>query len=82
MGVTKSERGKGIAVQFYRKIEEIASSNGISLLATRTWSINDTHIEILSNHGYKLAKRIKSDRGPGIDSVYYMKDLQSDAVCD
>ena len=82
VGVTKSERGKGIAVQFYRKIEEIASSNGISLLATRTWSINDTHIEILSNHGYKLAKRIKSDRGPGIDSVYYMKDLQSDAVCD
>ena len=42
-------------------------------IATRTWSTNYAHMHILNNLGFKLVQRDINDRGPNIDSVYYLK---------
>ena len=74
LGVLKSERGQGIANQFYKKIEEIATMQNAKIIATRTWGFNKTHINLLLNSKYK-SHVIKNDRGPGIDTVYLTKDI-------
>ena len=38
---------------------------------TRTWSTNLAHIKILSGFDFCEIKRIRNDRGVGIDTVYY-----------
>ena len=42
-------------------------------IATRTWSANYAHIHILDILGFKLVQRILNNRGPNIDTVYYLK---------
>ncbi|MBQ5777912.1 MAG: hypothetical protein IIV97_03730 [Oscillospiraceae bacterium] len=38
---------------------------------TRTWSTNLAHIKILAGFDFCEMKRIKNDRGEGIDTVYF-----------
>lgn len=76
IGVTKGERGNGITNSFYRLIEEkVRKSNLNNVIATRTWSTNKTHIKILINMGYKQIILIKNDRGKGVHTVYFAKEL-------
>ncbi len=42
---------------------------------TRTWSTNDVHIKILSNFGITEFHRIKDDRGKGVDTIYFTKNI-------
>jgi aspartate/glutamate racemase len=72
VGVTKGERGNGIADQFYKEIEKIAKEQKVKTIATRTWNSNKTHLKILSSLGYR-PYIIKNDRGVGIDTVYLVK---------
>jgi GNAT superfamily N-acetyltransferase len=74
IGVTKGERGNGITGLFYKRIEEIAKKDGANIITTRTWNTNQTHIKIASDFGYERHV-IKNDRGPGIDTVYLIKDI-------
>lgn len=76
IGVTKGERGNGITKQFYKRIEEeILKQKTSTHVATRTWSTNRTHIRILESIGYELIIQLKDDRGPGIHTVYYAKEI-------
>jgi aspartate/glutamate racemase/ribosomal protein S18 acetylase RimI-like enzyme len=76
IGVTKGERGHGITNHFYRMIEEIVNKYTINdFVATRTWSTNRTHINILIDLGYKNILTIKNDRGNGIHTVYFAKEI-------
>jgi ribosomal protein S18 acetylase RimI-like enzyme/aspartate/glutamate racemase len=78
IGVTKGARGNGIAKQFYKKIEEEAKKKATcTKVATRTWSMDKTHIRILESMGYKKVIEIENDRGLGIHTVYYAKDLNN-----
>lgn len=76
IGVTKGERGNGITKKFYGVLEDIVSMNNeTNWIATRTWSTNRTHIRILLSLGYKQLLEKKSDRGSGISTVYFGKEI-------
>lgn len=63
-------RGRGITRQMYELLfEEYKSSN----IFTRTWSTNFAHIKILDKFGFAEHLRIKDDRAPGVDTVYFVK---------
>lgn len=73
--VEPESRGQGLTGKMYQKLFQI-SRGGI--VATRTWSANDAHLSILRKMDFQLIKRIPDDRGPGIDTVYYLKEIESD----
>jgi len=79
VGVTKGKRGNGITNQFYKEIEKLVKSNATNnFIATRTWSMNKTHIKILTDLKYKQISIIENGRGAGIDTVYYAKQVIND----
>ena len=63
-------RNKGYTKKLY---DVILTERKETNKATRTWSTNFTHIHILDKLGFKLAQRDLNDRGPNIDTVYYLK---------
>ena len=63
-------RGRGITKQMYTLLfEEYKSAN----IFTRTWGTNFAHIKILDKFGFSEHLRIKDDRAPGVDTVYFVK---------
>ena len=63
-------RNRGITTSMYNKLFEHRPGK---IYATRTWSLNHTHISLLDKLGFSLILRLKDDRGAGIDTVYYSK---------
>ena len=72
--ICPEQRGKGLVKELYRAILGEAQQVGHSVL-TRTWSSNDAHIRVLIRFGFAEVKRIPDGRGPGIDTVYYKKEM-------
>ena len=64
-------RGKKLAESVYTAL---AAHHPGHALCTRTWSANDAHITVLKNLGFRELLRQKDHRGPGIDTVYYIKE--------
>ena len=69
-------RHRGIATDLYRHLERHASSRYLSV---RTWSTNAAQVTLLQSLGYRELSRIRDDRGEGLDTVYYLRDLSEDA---
>ena len=69
-------RHRGIATGLYRVLERCSSSRYFSV---RTWSTNAAQMTLLQSLGYRELARIRDDRGEGIDTVFYLKDLSDDA---
>lgn len=63
-------RGRGITAEMYRTL--FSARPGHSA-ATRTWSQNHAHLAVLRRLGFTPALTLADDRGPGIDTVYYIK---------
>ena len=63
-------RRRGITKGFY---EKMSAEYGDRNIFTRTWSTNASHTSLLKAYGFDEYKRIKNDRGEGIDTVYYLK---------
>lgn len=61
-------RNRGITNRLYHALMERFVGYHIF---TRTWSTNDSHTRILSSRKFYEYKRLKDDRGEGIDTVYY-----------
>ena len=71
--VAKSERGKGLTSKMYTYLfSELYSDRYVY---TRTWSTNIAHTKILQRFGFSEFKRIKDDRGVGIDTVYFERKV-------
>ena len=70
--VSPKYRGRGITSEMYKKLFDNTRDG---FVATRTWSENNAHIHILKKMGFKLLMTLKDDRGPGIDTVYYGKEI-------
>lgn len=68
--IDKNCRNRGHTQRMYNFLLNERKEKNI---ATRTWSTNYAHIHILGNLGFKLVHRDINDRGPNIDSVYYLK---------
>ena len=69
--VSPGQRGRGLTGRMYRAL--ISARPG-KRTATRTWSENRAHLHLLRRLGFELAYRIPDDRGPGVDTVYYVHE--------
>lgn len=63
-------RGRGLTKSMYSLLFETFRDRNI---CTRTWSTNIAHISILSKFGFETLCTLPDDRGPGIDTVYFVK---------
>ena len=70
--VEPASRRKGITRRMYQTLFEKSLDLPV---ATRTWSTNHEHLGLLQKLDFSLAARLENDRGPGIDTVYYVKKL-------
>ena len=68
--VASAYRRRGIASALYGHVEERVAPQTVSL---RTWSTNTPQIGALRKRGYECARTIENDRGPGVDTVYFIK---------
>ncbi len=68
--VSPKFRGRNITISMYKTLFAFRPEK---IYATRTWSLNYAHISILCKLGFHLALQLKDDRGPGIDTVYYLR---------
>lgn len=73
--VEPGSRNKGITRRMYDALFELCKGKNV---ATRTWSTNDAHLALLQKMQFQLIKRLKDDRGPGIDTVYFLKESARD----
>ena len=73
--IDKNCRNQGYTQIMYHQILNHRKGKKI---ATRTWSLNNTHMRILDRLGFKLVQRDIDDRGVNIDTVYYLKNPQKD----
>ena len=72
-------RGQGISEVMYAEAEkDIAAKFPGSRITLRTWSTNGAQEHILDKLGYGLVRRLKDDRGEGIDTVYFVKKEEND----
>lgn len=72
-------RGQGISEVMYAEAEkDIAAKFPGSRITLRTWSTNGAQEHILDKLGYSLVRRLKDDRGEGIDTVYFVKKEENE----
>ena len=70
--VHPNARGKGLMRGFYEKIMEVFPDHSVY---TRTWHTNISHLKVLDRLGFSLLIRLPDHRGPGMDTVYYHKEV-------
>jgi len=78
--VSPTGRGQGIGRSFYDFLFRWSEQNGIRYIATRTWSANAGHIPLLQKRGFAVIHTIADDRGKGVDTLYYLKELKEQAT--
>ncbi|MCR5716432.1 MAG: GNAT family N-acetyltransferase [Lachnospiraceae bacterium] len=70
--VDPAYRGRALTILLYQKLFEITQDPSV---VTRTWSQNIAHLTILHRLGFALVMTLPNDRGEGIDTVYYQKEI-------
>ena len=65
-------RGKGLMKGFYQKMIELFP---LCNIYTRTWHTNISHLKVLDKLGFSLLVQLPDHRGPGMDTVYYCKEV-------
>jgi len=74
--IRKKDRGKRISGEFYEYVEyKLPEEYRRDKILTRTWSTNEKQIHIFTKRGYKPVKVLPNDRGPGIDTIYFLKQV-------
>ena len=72
--VDLNQRGKGTCSAFYDfMLNKLPPDQKCDVTATRTWSLNENHLRLLTKLNFSLVKKIVNDRGPGVDTVYYAR---------
>lgn len=72
--IDKNSRGKGIARNLYIELCTHFYNKKI-IISTRTWSHNYGHLSVLNKMGFKRVLTINNDRGEGVNTVYFIKNL-------
>ena len=65
-------RGKGLMRGFYQTMIDLFP---LCSIYTRTWHTNTPHLKVLDRLGFRLIAQLKDHRGPGLDTVYYCKEV-------
>ena len=66
-------RGKGLMRGFYQTMIDLFPECSVY---TRTWHTNISHLKVLDKLGFTLLTRLPDHRGPGMDTVYYCRELR------
>lgn len=74
--VDPEHRGKGVCRGMYEELFRLRSTGRLSAapFITRTWSTNAFHIQLLNRSGFSCVHKLEHDRGPGIDTCYFLKN--------
>lgn len=70
--VHPAARGRGMMRGFYETVMELFPDRTVY---TRTWHTNVSHLKVLERLGFSLLVRLSDHRGPGLDTVYYCKEV-------
>jgi len=73
LAVTASARRLGVARHLYGALLSLPDRYASPWVATRTWSTNFGHRDLLASLGFQEVVNLPDDRGPGIDTVYYAR---------
>lgn len=65
-------RGKGLMRGFY---ETMIRQFPHCSIYTRTWHTNIAHLKVLEKLGFSLILRLPDHRGPGLDTVYFCREV-------
>ena len=68
-------RGQGLSPKIYRAAQQWAREHGGEITVLRTWSTNAAQMHLMGKLGYVEKARLKDDRGPGVDTVYYVHEM-------
>ena len=71
--VDPAYRGHHFLEEMYESCFEEAGERPVG---TRTWSTNGVQMHVLPKLGFQVAERIENDRGPGIDSLYFIRHIK------
>lgn len=76
--VHPDHRRQGYARQMYEVLlTELPEEYQSQYVTTRTWSENESHLNLLDELGFKNLTTIEDDRGEGIHTVYYGIDVDT-----
>jgi len=73
LAVSGPARRLGVARALYEALLTLPDMYASPWVATRTWSTNDGHRELLASLGFQEVANVADDRGPGIDTLYYAR---------
>lgn len=73
-------RRMGIANALNDSVESLPPDLASEWIARRTWSTNVSHIELLLGRGFNEVVRLPDDRGPGIDTLYFARRTDPEAI--
>jgi len=74
-GVHPAWRGRGLGSAFRGWLLDELRASGFVAVRTRTWSGNHPMIALNRRHGFELIRVAVDERGPGIDSWYFGREL-------
>jgi len=78
--VSPTGRGQGIGRSFYDFLFRWCEQHGVRTISTRTWSTNAGHLSLLRKLEFETIHTIANDRGEGVDTLYYLKELKGQAT--
>ena len=66
-------RGRKLMEGFYREMIRLYPA---ATVCTRTWHTNIPHLRVLEKLGFRELTRLPNHRGPGMDTVYFIRSVQ------
>jgi ribosomal protein S18 acetylase RimI-like enzyme len=73
VAVVPAHRRHGVARALYRALFATAVFQAHDNAVLHTWSTNRPHGELIEALGFQVIKRIPNERGPGIDTLIYLR---------
>lgn len=74
--VRKGHRREGIGTSMYKEsMRGLPEDLKLPYIATRTWSTNIAHIDLLEKLGFVKVKQIDEDRVGGVHTVYFARKI-------
>ena len=79
--IRKEYRGQGLSLVLYQKAKEyVEESSRYTVMALRTWSTNKAQLHLMEKMDFHCETRLKNDRGEGIDTLYFVKEITGKGI--
>lgn len=78
MAVHPKHRGQKMARMLDAALAEMLCRNGFSDVNATTWSTNPEACRMYLQFGYSISEVLKDDRGEGVDTIYFRKNVCQD----